>query len=108
VRDLVAGTSVVLWAFASWLIPALVMAGWWRHVINRVPLQYGPEMWGIIFPLGMYSVAGTYLGIADRLPLVGAIGRAELWVAVLAWTVTFIAMLVHLVRNVLRVRSLRQ
>lgn len=102
VRGLVAGTSVVLWAFASWLIPALVAAGWWRHVTHRVPLRYGPEMWGIVFPLGMYSVAGTYLGLADRLPLVGAIGRTELWVAVAAWAVTFIAMLTHIARGAAR------
>lgn len=107
VRGLVAGTSVVLWAFATWLIPALLMAGWWRHRTNGVPLRYGPDLWGIIFPLGMYSVAGTYLGIADRLPLVGAIGRAELWVAVLAWAVTFCAMLMHLARTMAR-RSLRR
>jgi hypothetical protein len=25
--------------FGTWLIPALVADGWWRHVVRRVPLR---------------------------------------------------------------------
>ena len=39
-RQLIAGASVVFWAFGSWLIPALLAAGVWRHVIHRLPLRY--------------------------------------------------------------------
>jgi tellurite resistance protein TehA-like permease len=95
-RGLVAGASVVFWSFASWLFPVLLAAGWWRHVLHRVPLSYEPGLWSVIFPLGMYAVAGIYLGRADQLPLVAAIGRAELWLAVAAFLATFGAMLWHL------------
>ena len=61
---------MVFWAFATWLIPVLVAAGWWRHVIHRVPLRYEATLWSIVFPLGMYAVAGIYLGRADHLPVV--------------------------------------
>src|SRR5690606_28510313 len=100
-RGLIGGLSVVFWAFATWLIPALVAAGWWRHRTHRVPLTYEATLWSIVFPLGMYAVAGIYLGQANQLPLVGAIGSVELWVAFAAWAVTLVAMLVHLVRTVL-------
>ena len=99
-RDLIAGLAVVFWAFATWLIPVLVAAGWWRHVIRRVPLRYEATLWSVIFPLGMYAVAGIYLGEADRLPVVAAIGSAELWVALGAFAVVMAAMLDHLVRTV--------
>ncbi|OWY81723.1 tellurite resistance/C4-dicarboxylate transporter family protein [Rhodococcus sp. BUPNP1] len=92
-RGLIAGLAVVIWAFATWLLPPLVAAGWWRHRVHRVPLTYDSALWSIVFPLGMYAVAGMYLGRADDLPLVGAIGAAELWVAVAAWVVVFAAML---------------
>lgn len=95
-RELIAGLAVVFWAFATWLIPVLVAAGWWRHILRRVPLRYEATLWSIIFPLGMYAVAGIYLGEADRLPIVGMIGTAELWVAFAAWAVVFVAMLRHL------------
>ena len=95
-RGLIAGASVVFWAFGSWLIPPLVAAGVWRHVIHRVPLRYEPTLWSIVFPLGMYSVAGSHLGQADQLPIVRHIGDAESWIALAAWAATFAAMVGHL------------
>jgi tellurite resistance protein TehA-like permease len=100
-RGLIAGASVVFWAFATWLIPALVAAGWWRHRTHRVPLVYEATLWSIVFPLGMYAVAGIYLGQADALPIVGAIGSIELWVAFVVWAITLAAMVRHVVRTVI-------
>ena len=66
-----------------------------------MPLRYEATLWSIIFPLGMYAVAGIYLGRADDLPVVEGVGRAELWVAFAACVLVFAAMVVHLVRTVL-------
>jgi tellurite resistance protein TehA-like permease len=101
-RDLIAGLAVVFWAFATWLIPVLVAAGWWRHVVRKVPLRYEATLWSIIFPLGMYAVAGIYLGEADDLPVVELVGRVELWVALTAWLLVLVAMARHVTRTVWR------
>jgi tellurite resistance protein TehA-like permease len=98
-RGLAAGTSVVFWAFGSWLIPALVAAGLWRHGMHRIPLRYEATLWSVVFPLGMYGVGAHYLGQADHLPIVKAIGADESWVALGAWLITFAAMLRHLTRT---------
>lgn len=95
-RALIAGLSVVFWSFATWLIPVLVAAGAWRHFVRRVPLRYQATLWSIVFPLGMYSVAGTYLGRVDDLPIVEAVGDGWLWVALAAWAVVGVAMVRHL------------
>jgi tellurite resistance protein TehA-like permease len=100
-RGLIAGLSVVFWAFATWLIPVLVAAGWWRHRRRGVPLPYEATLWSIIFPLGMYAAASIYLGRADSLPIVEDIGQVELWVALAAWALVFGAMTVHVWRTVL-------
>ncbi len=89
VRELVGGLSFVCWAFATWLIPVLVAAGWWRHVRHGLPLAYTPTLWSMVFPLGMYAVAGIHLGRSEELPLVEAVGTVELWVAVVVWAVVF-------------------
>jgi tellurite resistance protein TehA-like permease len=101
-RGLIAGMSVVFWAFGSWLIPALVAAGVWRHVVHRIPLRYEAPLWSVVFPLGMYGVGGHYLGQADHLPIVQAVGANEGWVALGAWVLTFLAMLAHLVETLSR------
>lgn len=97
-RGLVAGVSVSIWAFGTWLIPVLVAAGWWRHQTHRVPLRYEPSLWSMVFPLGMYAVAATNLSKADRLPLVGEIGAVGTWVALAVWSVVLGAMVVTAVR----------
>lgn len=95
-RGLIAGASVVFWAFGTWLIPPLVAAGIWKHVVHRIPLRYEATMWNVVFPLGMYGVGADYLGKADHLPIVEYIGADESWVALAAWAITFVAMLHHL------------
>ncbi len=98
-RGLIAGTSVVFWAFGSWLIPPLIAAGVWRHIVHRIPLRYEAPLWSVIFPLGMYGLGGHYLGQADHLPIVYVIGSVGSWIALTAWSITFLAMLYHLVKT---------
>ena len=100
-RGLAAGASVVFWAFGTWLIPALLAAGVWRHLVHRVPLCYQATLWSIVFPLGMYGVGSDYLGTADHLPIVHGIGTTETWFALAAWALTFAAMLRHLAGTLL-------
>lgn len=99
-RGLIAGLAVVFWAFATWLFPVLVAAGWWRHVHRHIPLRYEATQWSIVFPMGMYAVGGIYLGKADRLPLVGQIASVELWFALAVGALAFGAMLIHVARTV--------
>ncbi|AZI59599.1 tellurite resistance protein permease [Nakamurella antarctica] len=100
-RGLVAGVSVLFWAFGTWLIPPLLAAGIWRHLVHRIPLRYEAALWSVVFPLGMYGVGGYFLGQADHLPIVKAIGAGESWIALGVWTLTFGAMLVHLARTLI-------
>lgn len=101
-RTLISGTVAVFWSFCVWLIPMLIGAGVWRHVVHRVPLRYVPTLWSIVFPVGMFAVASINLGRVDRLPIVEAIGNGSLVVAVIVWAAVFIAMLRGMVRVVRR------
>jgi tellurite resistance protein TehA-like permease len=96
-RALIAGLSVIFWAFATWLIPALLAAGVWRHLVKRVPIRYQPTLWSFVFPMGMYAAASIYLGRADRLPVVEAVGEVWFWAALLAWSLTAIGMIADIV-----------
>ena len=90
---IVAGLAIVLWAAGTLWIPPLVWLGVWRHVLMRVPLDYETGLWSMVFPLGMYVAATRTLGIVTGIPALGAAAGIEIWVALAAWTFTFLAML---------------
>lgn len=92
-RDVIAGTSAVLWAFCSWLIPLLLALGVWRHVVRRVSLRYETGLWSMVFPLGMYGVASATLGRATGTRWLAALGGGEAWVALAVWVIVFAGML---------------
>ncbi len=99
-RGLISGTVVIFWAVCVWLIPMLLGAGFWRHVIHRVPFVYKPTLWSMVFPMGMFAVASISMGRADRLPIVENIGYWALGVAAIAWSSVFVGMLWHIWRTV--------
>jgi tellurite resistance protein TehA-like permease len=92
-HPVVAGLSVILWAFGTWLIPLLIGLGLWRHLIRRVPLRYEPGLWSMVFPLGMYCVASEALGAALHLHWLASAGQDGTWVAFTVWAAVFAAML---------------
>lgn len=100
-RGLISGMAVLFWAFATWLYPALIAAGIWRHVVHKVPLRYDASLWALVFPVGMYGVASITLAQADTIPAIDVIGTVELWFAVAVWATVFIAMLIHLWKTLL-------
>ncbi len=104
----VKGLTLMFWATATWWIPMLVLLGVWRHGgPSRIRIAYDPLYWGLVFPLGMYSLCTYRLGELFSLPLLPWIARAFAVIALSAWLLTFLgwsARLLHLV--LLAVRSL--
>ncbi len=87
-RPFLDGTTLILWAWATWWIPLLVIMGVWKHVVRREPIAYHPMFWSLVFPLGMYTLATWRLSLAADFPPLQWIPRAMLWVALGAWAIT--------------------
>ena len=87
------GFTLFYWATATWWIPMLVILGIWRHIYKRFRLQYDPQYWGAVFPLGMYTVCTFRLADVMEIPFLMAIPECFIYVALAAWLLTFGAML---------------
>ena len=86
------GFTFFFWATGTWWIPLLIILGAWRHVYKKIPLNYDPQFWGIVFPLGMYTTATFVLGVSMQVEPLKAIARGFIYIALLAWVVTFFGM----------------
>jgi len=92
-RPFLTGFTLFFWAAATWWIPLLVILGAWRHIVRRYPFRYDPQYWGMVFPLGMYAVSTSRMARVIDLPFLAAIPQVFTCLALLAWTVVFLAML---------------
>jgi tellurite resistance protein TehA-like permease len=92
-RPFLAGFTLFFWTTATWWIPLLVILGIWRHAIRRFPFRYDPQYWGMVFPLGMYTVSTLRLSQATGVHLFATIPRYFVYVALGAWVTVFLAML---------------
>lgn len=104
-RPFVQAMTLILWAWATWWIPLLVIVGIWKHGVNRVPITYHPMYWSLVFPLGMYSAVSHRLSLVADLAPLGTIAHTMMWVALSAWTIAMVGWAGSAVRS-LRVGSL--
>ena len=81
----VKGFTVFFWAAGTWWIPLLFILGFWRHVYKRFPLRYDPQYWGMVFPLGMYTVCTFQLSNAIGFAPLLIIPRYFIYLAFAGW-----------------------
>ena len=79
------GFTLFFWSAGTWWIPLLLILGFWRHVYKRFPLRYDPQYWGMVFPLGMYTVCTFQLSKAINFPPLLVVPRYFIYLALAGW-----------------------
>lgn len=92
-RPFIDGVTLIMWAWATWWIPLLILFGLWKHGVRRVPLRYTPMLWSLVFPLGMYALASLRLSLAAEFAPLRAVAQTMIWVALAAWVATALGLL---------------
>jgi tellurite resistance protein TehA-like permease len=102
VSPFIKGMILFLWGWGSAWIPILCFMGVIKHIYFKMPFQYHPSLWAIVFPLGMYTTATFYLVSTVQLDSVQEMIPFWLWIAVFSW------FFVAAVRNVIPISNFKK
>ena len=89
----ITGFTLMFWSIGSWWIPLIVMLGFWRHGIKKVPLEYHPQYWGMVFPLGMYAVCTYKMNEVMELNFLAPLAYSFLFIALFVWVICMIGLI---------------
>lgn len=87
------GFTLFFWAIGTWWIPLMIILGIWRHLIKDISFKYRSQYWGMVFPLGMYTVCTVKLSQAVGLPFLMRIPSVFVFIAIAVWVIVFLSML---------------
>lgn len=98
------GFTLFFWCVGTWWIPLLLILGTWRHLVVKVALPttaqgYNPSYWGMVFPLGMYTVCTIRLSQALGIDFLLVIPKYFIYVAFAGWFFVLVGMLRQLSRS---------
>ncbi len=93
IHPLVDGVALLTWAWATWWMPLLVVIGFWKHIVHKIPLRYEPAHWSMVFPLGMHTVTSFRLSLATEFDPLHWVSHGMIWVALIVWCLVMTALL---------------
>lgn len=79
------GSASLLWGWATAWIPILCLMEAWKYGYFKMPFNYHPSLWTMVFPLAMYTAATDLLATSLRLELVRGMVPFCIWISFGCW-----------------------
>ena len=96
--------SILFWIAGTWWIPAIIFLEIWRH--KSISLKYNAGYWSLVFPLGVYTACTWQLAEETGFYFLKGISSVFIYLAWIAWLITFIAMCIKVIGKYFLNRSL--
>jgi tellurite resistance protein TehA-like permease len=85
IKPFVEGMILFLWGWGTAWIPILGLMELWKRFYFKIPFEYHPSLWAMVFPMGMYTAATNLLSISTHLDVLKEIGSIWLWISLFFW-----------------------
>lgn len=96
------GATLFIWSAAGFWLPFLIGMMIWRYLIRRDRFRYEPGLWGMVFPIGMYSSCTDTLVRAASLPFLDFLARGFAIAGLAAWLIVALFWLADLISGVVK------
>ncbi|MFC4388819.1 tellurite resistance/C4-dicarboxylate transporter family protein [Gracilibacillus marinus] len=97
------GFTLFFWVTGTWWIPLLVILMCWRYIVHRFPINYDQQMWGMVFPLSMYTTATYQLSHSLHIAFLEKISQVFIIPAAITWVLGIVLLFVHLMSDIFKV-----
>jgi tellurite resistance protein TehA-like permease len=94
------GLTFFFWATATWWIPFLFALMTWRYVWKRDRFEYEPAVWGMVFPLGMYTTSTFQFDRAMSYGFLDPLPGTLVFIALATWILGVIGLARRLMAHV--------
>jgi tellurite resistance protein TehA-like permease len=85
VKPFMEGMVLFLWGWGTAWIPILCLMELWKAAYFKVPFHYQPSLWGMVFPLGMYTMATDLLRFSIHVDILQGVAKVFLWITFFMW-----------------------
>lgn len=85
IKPFMEGMVLFLWVVGTALIPFLCLMELWKYFYFKVPFDYQPSRWAMVFPLAMYTAATDLLSFHVRLGFFQEIAHVWVWITFFMW-----------------------